>query len=64
MERNEHGKRRRQSEASAPREWRSHMERTMRQQVQEVTQLHWTVAHLTNLLQAHVAREEVQWAGI
>jgi len=38
MERNENGKRRRRSEAPAtPSDWRRRMERTMRQQAQELT---------------------------
>jgi len=68
MERNENGKRRRRSEAVAtavdPSDWRSRMERTMRQQAQELTQLHRTVGHLTNLLEAQAAREEAQWRGM
>jgi hypothetical protein len=67
-ERNENGKRRRRSEAVAtavaPSDWRSRMERTMRQQAQELTQLHRTVGHLTNLLEAQAAREEAQWRGM
>jgi hypothetical protein len=65
MERNENGKRRRRSEAPAtPSDWRSRMERTMRQQAQELTQLHRTIGHLTNLVQAQAAREEAQWLGM
>jgi hypothetical protein len=65
MERNENGKRRRRSEAPAtPSDWRSRMERTMRQQAQELTQLHRTVGHLTNLVQAQAACEEAQWLGM
>jgi hypothetical protein len=65
MERNENGKWRRRSEAPAtPSDWRSHMERTMRQQGQGLTQLHRTVGHLTNLVQAQAAREEPQWLGM
>jgi len=41
MERNEHGKRRRRSEApEAPSDWTSRMESTIRQQAKELTQLH------------------------
>ena len=40
------------------------MERTMRQQAQELTELHRTVGHLTNLVQAQAAREEAQWLGM
>jgi hypothetical protein len=65
MVRNENGKRRRRSQALAtPSVWRSCMERTMRQQVQEQTQVHRTVGHLTNLWQAQAAREEAQWLGM
>jgi len=62
MERNESRKRRRRSEAPVtPSNWKSRMERTMRQQTQEVTQLHQTVGHLMNLLQVQAARKEAQW---
>jgi len=44
-----------------PSDWRSRMDRMMQQQKQELTQLHQTVGHLTNQLEAHVAREEAQW---
>jgi len=65
MERNENGKHRRRSEAPpTPSDWRSRRERTMRQQAQELTQLHRTVGHLTNLVQAQAAREEAQWLGM
>ena len=53
MERNENGKRRCRSEApAAPSDLRIHMETTIRQQAQELTQLHRTVAHLANLVEA------------
>jgi len=65
MQRNKNGKRRSRSEAQAiavaPSDWRSHMERTMRQQVQELTQLRRTVSHLTNQLEAQAAHEEALW---
>jgi hypothetical protein len=68
MERNENRKRKRRSEAleiaMAPSDWKSRMERTMRQQAQELTQLHRTVGHLTNFLEAQAAREEAQWRGM
>jgi len=68
LERNENRKRRWKSEAPAtalaPNDWRSRMERTMRQQAQELTQLHLTVGHLTNLLQAQAARKAAQWFGM
>jgi len=64
MERNESGKRGGKSEDPAPSDCRSRMERTMRQQAQELTQLHRTVEHLTNLLEAQAARQEAQWLGM
>jgi hypothetical protein len=68
MERNKNGKRRRRSEALASAvatsDWRSCMERTKRQQAQELTQLHRTVGHLTNLLEVQAAREEALWRGM
>ena len=64
MERIENGNGRRKSEALAPSDWRRCEERTMRQQEQELTRLHRTVGHLTNLLEAQVPRKEAQWLGI
>ena len=65
MERNENGKRRRRSEAAAaPSDWRTPMERTIRQLAQELTQLHRTVGHLTNLCEVRAAREKAQWQGM
>jgi len=65
MERNEKGKRRRRSEApAAPSDWKSRMERTIRLQAQELTQLHRTVGHLAILLEGWAAREEAQWQGM
>jgi len=68
LERNENGKHSRMSEAPAtalaPRDWRQRIERATQQPVQELTQLHQTVRHLTNLLQAQAAREEAQWLGM
>jgi len=68
MERKDNGKRRRKSEAPltalAPSDWRSRMERAVRQQAQELMQLHLTVGHLTNVLEAQAAREELQWWGM
>jgi len=61
MQRNKNGKRRRRSEApAAPSDCRSRMERTIRQQAQEPTQLHRTVGHFANLVQALAASEEAQ----
>jgi len=65
MEKSGNGKRRRRSEAlAACSDWRSRMQRTMRQQAQELTQLHQTVRHLTNLVQAQEAPEEAQSLGM
>jgi len=61
MKRNENGKRRKASEAPvAPSDWWSRMERTIRQQAHELTQLHRTVGHLANLVEARAARKEAQ----
>jgi hypothetical protein len=61
MERNENGKRRRRSEAPpAPSDWRSRMQRTIQQQAQDLTQLHRTVGHLANQVEARAAHEEAQ----
>ena len=61
MESNENGKWRRRSEApAAASHWGSRMERTIRQQAQELTQLHRTVVHLANLGEARAAREKAQ----
>jgi len=65
IKRSENGQQRRRSDAPvAPSDWRSRMERTIRQQAQELTQLHRTVGHLANLLEAWAAREEAQWLGM
>jgi hypothetical protein len=59
MERNENGQHRRRNEAPlAPSNWRSRMERTIRQQAQELTQLHRTVALLANLVEARAAPQD------
>jgi len=64
-ERNENGKRRMGSESPvAPSDWMSRMERTLRQQGQELTQLRETVGHLANLVEARAAREEAQWLAM
>jgi hypothetical protein len=61
MYRNVNGKRRRRSEAPAAHsDWRSRIERTIRQQSQELMQLLRTVAHLANLVEARAAHEEAQ----
>jgi hypothetical protein len=65
MERHDNGKRRRRREAPVtPNDWRSRKERVMRQQPQELMQLHRTVGHLTHLVQAQAAREGAQWLGM
>jgi len=65
MERNGNRKWRRKSDAPvAPSDWRSRMERTIRQQAQDAMQLHRTVGRLANLLEAWAAREEAQWLGM
>ena len=68
MERNGNGKQRRMSEALAtgvaPSDCRRRMERTMGRQAQELMPLHWTVRHLTNLLEAQAACEEAQLRGM
>jgi len=62
MERHENRKQRRWSEApAAPSDCRSRMERTIRQQAEKVTQLHQTVGHLANLVEAWADRDEAQW---
>jgi len=53
-----------QEASRAPSDWRSRIERTMRQQGQEQTQLHRTVGHLASLLEAQAAHEEAQWLGM
>jgi hypothetical protein len=65
--RNEYGKRPRTGgpePSMAPSDWRSCMEKTMRQQAHELPQLHQTIGHLANLLEARAAREEAQWLGM
>jgi len=65
MERNKNGKRRRRSKApAAPSYWRSRMERMIRQQAQEQTQLHRTVGLLANLWEVRAARKDAQWQGM
>jgi hypothetical protein len=64
IERNSNRMRRRRSEvpvtAWALGDWRSRMERMIRQQAQELMQLHRTVQHIANLLEARVDCEEAQ----
>jgi len=45
---------------AAPRDRRSRNERTIRQQAQELTQLHQTVGHLANFVEAWAACEMAQ----
>jgi len=61
---NENGKRRRRTQFSAPSDWRSRIERRMQQQEQELTQLHQTIGHLTNLVEAQAAHDEAQWLAM
>jgi hypothetical protein len=57
----EKGKRGRRSDASlAPSKWRSHIERTIRQQALELIQLHQPVVLHTYQLEAWAACEEAQ----
>jgi len=65
METNENRKQRNRSEdRAAPSDWRSRMERTIRQQAQQLTQLHQTVGHLANLVEAQAAREVAEWLAM
>jgi len=58
MERNEYGTWRWRSDSPAdPSDCTSHMERTIRQQAQELTQLHRIVRHLAHLMDAWVVHE-------
>jgi len=50
--------------ASAPVDWRSRMERTMRQQALKVMQLHQTIDRIARMLEAHAVREEAQSHGM
>ena len=62
MERNENGKPGRRSEAPAAlSDWKSRMERTIRQQAQELAQLHLTVGYLAKLCEVRAACEEALW---
>jgi nucleotidyltransferase/DNA polymerase involved in DNA repair len=61
MEKDEDGQRRSRSTApAAPSDWRSRMDRTIRKQAQELTQLDRTVGHLANLVEAQTACEQEQ----
>ena len=69
MEGNKNGKWRSSSDALAtaldPSDWRNCMERTVQEQAQELMQLHRTVGHLTDVLDAQAARIEAQqWRGM
>jgi len=55
---------RRREALATPSDWRSCIERIMRQQAQQLTQLHQTVGHRTNLVQAQTAHEGAQWLGM
>jgi len=66
-ERNKNGKRLRSEiseSSSAAGDWRSRMERTMRQQAREVAQLHQTVDKMARLVEANAVCEETQWLGM
>jgi hypothetical protein len=66
-ERNKNGKRL-MNETSEPvsilLDRRSRIERTARQQARDVSQLHQIIDRMARMLEAHVAREEVQWRGM
>jgi len=68
MERNEIGKRRRSRQAVrtawACSDWSSRIKKAVRQHPQELMQLHRTLGHLMNVLDAQAAREEAQWRGM
>jgi hypothetical protein len=68
IERKGNGNHRKSSEAPATAlalsDWRSLMERTMRQQAQELIQMNRTVGYLAILLEAQVAREAAKWPGM
>jgi len=49
---------------STPGDWRSWMERTVRPQAGEVTQVPQTIARMARMLEAHVAREQAQCLGM
>jgi len=49
---------------SAPGDCRSRMERTVRQQACEATQLHQTIDRMARMLEAQAARDEAQWLGM
>jgi len=64
---NKHGKRLRNENServSVTRDWRSQMERTVRQQAREVTQLQQNIDRMARMLEAHPARKEAQWRGM
>jgi len=68
IERNGNGMRRKRSKALAtplaPNDWMSRQQRTMRQQAQELTQLHQTVGHVAYLLVAQATHKESQLYGM
>jgi hypothetical protein len=47
-----------------PSDWRSHKEMTIRQQPQDLIQLHQTVGHLANLWEDWAAHKVAQWRGM
>jgi hypothetical protein len=50
--------------ASAPGDWRSRMERAIRQQAREMAQLHETFDNMARMVEAHPSCEEMQWLGM
>jgi hypothetical protein len=64
QERNQNQKRPTSEAPKAIGDWRSRMKRTVRQQAQELTQLHRTIEHLAKSLEAYAACEEAQQLGV
>jgi len=51
-------------QVSAPRDWRSRMQCSVRPQVRQVTQLPQTINRMAKMLGEHAAPEEAQWLGM
>jgi len=65
IESNRNRKRSRRSEApAAPSDLRSRLQRRIRLQAHELTQLHRAVGHLANLREVRAARKKAQWQGM
>jgi hypothetical protein len=47
-----------------PRNWRSHMDRTVQQQSCELAQLHRTIAMMATMLGQQTALQEMQWRSM